>query len=253
MKNPVIAADGYNYDYPAIKQWFEKSNKSPMTNLPINTNLYPNIALRNEIREYLISQGELDSDEPVLDIFQKMSNDRNIELGKIDRGISDTSVEISVQNKYFTHSNVIKTSRFLEIISFLIMFILILTNQKKCDRSNPEPAELHDSGYLGVEIFFTVLYWIFLLTGIFHEIMSNVSFGFAMIACRSVAMFVTLFTCLAFTQNYKKSCDGYQDIMRVMPIPPVNCIIIVSLYGLCIAIPILMFLCAMVRNIFVRE
>ncbi|KAJ7552523.1 hypothetical protein O6H91_06G058900 [Diphasiastrum complanatum] len=36
MEDPVIAADGYTYDYKAIKQWFKEHDTSPLTNLELS-------------------------------------------------------------------------------------------------------------------------------------------------------------------------------------------------------------------------
>lgn len=46
MQDPVIANDGHTYDRAAIETWFQRSDRSPMTNLPIPRMLIPNLALR---------------------------------------------------------------------------------------------------------------------------------------------------------------------------------------------------------------
>ena len=57
MQDPVIAADGHTYEREAIEQWLVNNITSPKTNLPLpSTNLIPNIALRNTIRDMLAKQ-----------------------------------------------------------------------------------------------------------------------------------------------------------------------------------------------------
>ena len=53
FNNPVIAFDGFNYEKECIEKWFEKNNRSPLTNQILNTNFYPNSSLKNEIHEWL--------------------------------------------------------------------------------------------------------------------------------------------------------------------------------------------------------
>jgi hypothetical protein len=52
MRDPVITADGQTYERAEIEKWFALGNTSPLTGeeLP-STNLLPNIALRQVIRE----------------------------------------------------------------------------------------------------------------------------------------------------------------------------------------------------------
>ncbi|XP_076894117.1 U-box domain-containing protein 35-like isoform X2 [Bidens hawaiensis] len=53
MDDPCVAADGYTYDRRAIEQWFEESDSSPMTNLPLTSrSLTPNITLLSAIMEW---------------------------------------------------------------------------------------------------------------------------------------------------------------------------------------------------------
>lgn len=53
MLDPCVAADGYTYDRRAIEKWFEESDSSPMTNLPLpSRNLTPNYALLSAIMEW---------------------------------------------------------------------------------------------------------------------------------------------------------------------------------------------------------
>jgi hypothetical protein len=54
MEDPVVAADGYTYERAAIETWFRQGiarDRSPMTNLPISTALFPNIAIKQQIDE----------------------------------------------------------------------------------------------------------------------------------------------------------------------------------------------------------
>ncbi|EFJ04289.1 hypothetical protein SELMODRAFT_138945 [Selaginella moellendorffii] len=53
MEYPVIASDGYTYEYDAIIRWLQKSDASPMTNLRLeNKNLTPNRVVRSAICEW---------------------------------------------------------------------------------------------------------------------------------------------------------------------------------------------------------
>jgi hypothetical protein len=55
MRDPVIVSDGFTYEKNSIQKWFAKSNISPMTGIVLkNTNLTPNIALRNTIAQFLL-------------------------------------------------------------------------------------------------------------------------------------------------------------------------------------------------------
>ena len=51
MEDPVIAMDGHTYERAAIATWYARSDRSPMTNLPIPATLIPNIAIRQQIAE----------------------------------------------------------------------------------------------------------------------------------------------------------------------------------------------------------
>jgi hypothetical protein len=53
MRDPVITADGQTYERAEIERWFAKGKiTSPRTGAELlSTNLTPNIALRNAIRE----------------------------------------------------------------------------------------------------------------------------------------------------------------------------------------------------------
>ena len=56
MFDPVIAADGHNYERTNITRWFEESGsrRSPMTNEEMTTlTVFPNLAMRSQIREWL--------------------------------------------------------------------------------------------------------------------------------------------------------------------------------------------------------
>lgn len=54
MINPVFAADGYTYELESIKKWVDKSDKSPMTNLPlIDFILVPNYSLKSSIETWM--------------------------------------------------------------------------------------------------------------------------------------------------------------------------------------------------------
>ncbi|RDY08570.1 U-box domain-containing protein 34, partial [Mucuna pruriens] len=53
MDDPYIAADGFTYEYRAIKAWLSKYNVSPMTKLNLqHSELTPNHTLRSAIREW---------------------------------------------------------------------------------------------------------------------------------------------------------------------------------------------------------
>nr|XP_043629465.1 U-box domain-containing protein 35-like isoform X2 [Erigeron canadensis] len=53
MVDPCVAADGYTYDRRAIEKWFEESDSSPMTNLPLTSkSLTPNYTLFSALMEW---------------------------------------------------------------------------------------------------------------------------------------------------------------------------------------------------------
>merc|ERR1719420_1726186 len=48
MVDPVVANDGYTYDRKHIEEWWQKSDLSPMTGLPIESkSLIPNHTLKS--------------------------------------------------------------------------------------------------------------------------------------------------------------------------------------------------------------
>lgn len=54
MKDPVIACDGHSYERESITKWFESHNTSPVTNLPLPSQmLIDNHTLKGAIEEYL--------------------------------------------------------------------------------------------------------------------------------------------------------------------------------------------------------
>ncbi|KAJ7565246.1 hypothetical protein O6H91_02G053500 [Diphasiastrum complanatum] len=58
MEDPVIAADGYTYEYAAIKQWLQEHDTSPLTNLPLpHMSLISNIPLRSVITHWQAAFG----------------------------------------------------------------------------------------------------------------------------------------------------------------------------------------------------
>ena len=58
MTSPVIAMDGHSYEETAIQEWIATCNRknlpvtSPFTNMPMASNLIPNLTLRNLIRSF---------------------------------------------------------------------------------------------------------------------------------------------------------------------------------------------------------
>lgn len=57
MDDPHVAADGYTYDRKAIEAWLQRTDTSPMTNLPLpHKNLLPNYSLLSAILDWKSSQ-----------------------------------------------------------------------------------------------------------------------------------------------------------------------------------------------------
>jgi hypothetical protein len=53
MDEPYIAADGFTYEYRAIKAWLSKHNVSPVTKHKLqHSELIPNHTLRSAIQEW---------------------------------------------------------------------------------------------------------------------------------------------------------------------------------------------------------
>lgn len=53
MEDPHIAADGFTYEFRAIKAWLEKHNVSPVTRLRLeHSALTPNHTLHSAIQEW---------------------------------------------------------------------------------------------------------------------------------------------------------------------------------------------------------
>ena len=54
FKDPVTAADGYNYEHYAITDWLSKHDTSPMTNLPLShRKLTSNASLKAAMQDLL--------------------------------------------------------------------------------------------------------------------------------------------------------------------------------------------------------
>jgi hypothetical protein len=84
MTDPVTAADGFNYERSFITQWFEtkKPIVSPMTNARLKSStVTPNIALKNEIQNFIISSIGKMSDK--IDIKFNLSSDIYKELDRV--------------------------------------------------------------------------------------------------------------------------------------------------------------------------
>ena len=57
MENPVVAADGFSYELPAIRAWLSQHNTSPITReVLVHKNLTPNLHLRSLIAEFKAEQ-----------------------------------------------------------------------------------------------------------------------------------------------------------------------------------------------------
>ncbi len=55
MTDPVTAADNFTYQRSAIQQWMERSNASPLTQMPLaHKMLTPNGALQADIYSELL-------------------------------------------------------------------------------------------------------------------------------------------------------------------------------------------------------
>lgn len=53
MEDPYIAADGFTYEYVAIKAWLDKHDVSPVTKLKLQHSFFiPNHTLRSAIQEW---------------------------------------------------------------------------------------------------------------------------------------------------------------------------------------------------------
>jgi hypothetical protein len=52
MDDPVVLSDGQSYEKRAILTWLQTNSTSPVTNLPISSQVYPNRALRDMIVAY---------------------------------------------------------------------------------------------------------------------------------------------------------------------------------------------------------
>ena len=63
MVDPVVANDGYTYDRKNIEEWWQKSDLSPMTGLPIESkSLIPNHTLKSAISSWNETMGFQDKE-----------------------------------------------------------------------------------------------------------------------------------------------------------------------------------------------
>ena len=66
MGDPYIAADGCSYEFDNIEIWLKKENRSPMTNVQLNTKkLVPNNNLRWAIEEWTETHYRRQTDDNV--------------------------------------------------------------------------------------------------------------------------------------------------------------------------------------------
>ena len=56
IKDPVQAADDFTYDRQNIERWFQKSSKSPMTNLPISKHLSINQFAKQSLEDAMAEE-----------------------------------------------------------------------------------------------------------------------------------------------------------------------------------------------------
>jgi hypothetical protein len=52
LVDPVLASDGHTYERSALAQHMRRSRISPMTRVPLNMEVAPNIAMRNIVEQY---------------------------------------------------------------------------------------------------------------------------------------------------------------------------------------------------------
>lgn len=58
MQDPVIASDGHTYDRPAIQQWFQSKETSPLTNQALSdTRLVPNLLIVSILEDFVSKSG----------------------------------------------------------------------------------------------------------------------------------------------------------------------------------------------------
>lgn len=59
MRSPVTAADGFTYEESAITEWLEKHNRSPLTNLDMESKvLTRNASLQKQIQRFLLTSSQ---------------------------------------------------------------------------------------------------------------------------------------------------------------------------------------------------
>lgn len=56
MTQPVVTPSGITYDNKSLSQWIETHHSDPATQAPLKLeHLYPNLALRDMIQEWLVN------------------------------------------------------------------------------------------------------------------------------------------------------------------------------------------------------
>lgn len=90
MFDPVIAADGHNYERKNITTWFRESGsrRSPMTNEEMpSLMVFPNLALRGQIREWL----ETIKNKPIPDDIQSLVDTyyETFQMEELDRATEE--------------------------------------------------------------------------------------------------------------------------------------------------------------------
>jgi ankyrin repeat protein len=86
IKEPVIAEDGHVYEKSVIEKWFKKSNKSPMTNQPIDTNLIFIYSVKNTIEWFITTYPEYKKEQfIIIEKFSQLKFFQFINLNQLDK------------------------------------------------------------------------------------------------------------------------------------------------------------------------
>lgn len=96
FRNPVIASDGHAYEYCAIKQCIEISQKSPLTNIPINKEMYPAFIIKNMVDKLLEEYPELKEDQ-----FEEHFDERKLYQLIKDNNVKDAITYLSIREISF--------------------------------------------------------------------------------------------------------------------------------------------------------
>jgi uncharacterized protein (DUF2237 family) len=85
FKKPVLADDGHFYEKLALTQWFENSNKSPLTGLKIRNTMKSCVYFNKRLKNYLIAHPDKLKDQFIEDFVEEFNDEEFYQLFTLNK------------------------------------------------------------------------------------------------------------------------------------------------------------------------